>query len=281
MRLLIIDLIMLFLALWGGASAAETGKQKEGDSLQVADLSVGSQPCEIGTMNYRYFVPDLSSVEGKVPLVLFLHGLGDGGADNVSQLRHSESLIFVQPENQKTYPCFFIAPQLPKKQSWSSASDTPLPHLEAAVQIVKNLCAKYPSIDTDRLYITGISAGGRGAFDALAKYPDFFAAAVPISASLDTRMFDGSQTVAVWAFYTKTEKAYVRQGCDTLLRFVENRGGTVRKTVYPKGGHNAWQWAYNEPELIPWLFRQRRCTAQKVCDVPETPASPKLASTDN
>jgi len=115
---------------------------------------------------------------------------------------------------------------------------------------------KYPNVDTKRLYVTGLSSGGIGAFDALAKYEYKFAGAVPISAGWDPNMFQHKQGVAVWAFYNDDEKKFTQDSCEKSMQEIIKNGGVARKTVFNKKGHDAWSWAYAEPELIPWLFKQ-------------------------
>lgn len=231
--------------------------------LRVADLHGGIHTEPDGAkMPYRYFAPENISPKTKVPLVLFLHGLGERGTDNGRHLSVQPApLIFVQPQVQKKYPCFFVAPQHPNGTYWCGGDyNRPSTVLRMAVAIVDELIEKYPAIDVERLYVTGLSSGGIGAWDAIAKFPGKFAGAAPISAGWDSKMIKEKQGVAVWAFYNKEEGAFIRDNCDLMLETVVEKGGIARKTIYTGRGHDAWTRAYAEPVLIKWLFKQRRYT---------------------
>jgi predicted peptidase len=211
------------------------------------------------TIPYRYFAPSRLPKQAKVPLVLFLHGLGEAGTDNRHLERRPECLVFVQPEVQAKTPCFFVAPQHPPGQYWiDGAFDQTSPAMRAAMAIVDRLIEAHGTIDRDRLYVTGLSSGGIGAWEAIAKFPYKFAGAVPISACWDPRMLKHKQGVSVWAFYNQGDGDFLRTHCDEMLQAVVQLGGVALRTAYPGGGHDAWTRAYQEPRLIPWLFAQRR-----------------------
>lgn len=210
-------------------------------------------------MPYRYFVPGNIPPRTKAPLILFLHGLGEAGISNNHLTRFPYPLTFVQPSIQKQYPCFFIAPQHKSGEQWASGRfDKPSCSLSMAIAIVDRFMETYSFIDRDRIYVTGISSGGIGTWDAIAKFPGKFAAAVPISAGWDAKMLQKKQGVAVWAFYNNGELDFIQDVCDNMLKKVINMGGIAQITIYPRGGHNAWSAAYAEPNLPVWLFKQRR-----------------------
>ncbi|MEI6514755.1 MAG: hypothetical protein WCO77_02150, partial [bacterium] len=97
-----------------------------------------------------------------------------------------------------------------------------------------------------------------GTWDIIAKFPGRFAAAIPIAAGWDPRSIRHSVPTTVWAFYNRDESAFNRHTCDAMLDAMARKGGVVRRTVYPSGGHDSWSAAYAEPDLIPWLFKQKR-----------------------
>lgn len=211
------------------------------------------------TMGYRYFVPENAATDAPVPLVLFLHGIGERGTDNKRQLRHPEPLMCLSSDSQARYPCFLVAPQHGQREQWAGGGfDEPSAALRGAVEIVDLLIGRFPAIDRERLYVTGLSSGGAGALDCVCKYPYKFAGVVPVSAGWDPAMFVHPQRLAAWGFYNQREAASNRAGCDAMLETVAKYGGAARRTVYPGGGHNAWSKAYREAELIPWLFAHRR-----------------------
>src|SRR5579859_1175754 len=131
------------------------------------------------TLRYRILFPENYDKKKKYPLVLFLHGAGERGRDNEKQLTHGAKL-FLSPEARKNHPCFVVFPQCPAESFWSSVradrSKTPMVFdfdysrpsnapLASALQVVNKISAE-ESVDKSRIYITGLSMGGMGTFEA-------------------------------------------------------------------------------------------------------------------
>lgn len=141
-----------------------------------------------GTLPYRFLEPDTASGAAAVyPLVLFLHGAGERGDDNSAQLKHGTAL-YLEPANRAAFPCFVVAPQCPAEAQWASMpwntlsgeqSGHPTAPMLSVLELVDELAGQYP-VDRDRLYVTGLSMGGFGTWDLITRYPERFAAAVPI-----------------------------------------------------------------------------------------------------
>ena len=138
---------------------------------QVSRFSVEKFSNEKGeTLPYRLLYPDYNTVR-KYPLVVFLHGSGERGTDNEAQLKWGVA-NFASDENMKLYPSFVLAPQCPLESDWSNFSDgkegqtfllqkTPSKPMELLMALIQETIKKYP-IDTNRIYITGVSMGGFG-----------------------------------------------------------------------------------------------------------------------
>ena len=234
-------------------------------------------------MPYRWFEPKELPPRMRVPLVIFLHGLGDSGR---YLFKHEEFLTFVQPVNQKKYPCFLLVPQVTGSgEGWigRGALGEPPPQMAAVVDLVEQMKTKYPAIDPDRVYVLGLSSGGHGALQMIAMWPGVFAGAVTTPGGFDWLLDDfvHHQQVAVWAFYNRSESAGLKEDCDELLERIKKLGGVVRRTTMnsPKlRGHSCWRWAYAEPDLIPWLFAQKRSPIYVKIDVKALlPLSPAWA----
>jgi pimeloyl-ACP methyl ester carboxylesterase len=236
-------------------------------------------------MNYYYFVPDKKNIKKreKVPLVVFLHGIGECGDDVKKLFVHTQVLTFISDENQKKYPCFFLAPQLPGKNSvWtyggyrSKYPNNATDNMMFVISIIDEMIRKYPGIDQNRIYVTGLSSGGHGCWAAISKFPGKFAGAVPVAAGWDAQLelIKTKQKIAVWAFMNPTEAKESRYDAVKLLNKAAKYGADCRYTKFAamrkkKGkngkmgkvkipGHFAWLWAYAEPDLIPWLFAHKR-----------------------
>jgi predicted peptidase len=218
-----------------------------------------------GELLYRLLKPKDYDPQQKYPLVLFLHGAGERGSDNSAQLRHVTA-IFTAKENREKFPCFVLAPQCPDGQKWSDvdwgASRASQPEKAAkpmalAVKLIGDLEKQY-SIDPKRLYITGLSMGGYGTWDAIVRWPDMFAAAVPICGGGDETTADVIAKLPIWVFHGDKDGAVKVERSRNMVEALKKAGGSPKYTEYPGVGHNSWEPASKEPELLPWLFRQKR-----------------------
>src|SRR5579863_5997975 len=135
-------------------------------------------------MPYRLFHPETTR---KAPLVLYLHGSGGLGDDNLKQLglgNRFGTRVWLLPENQNRFPCYVLAPQTDRGWIRYDFSQQPARELPGfgdgarlALEIVDALRREFV-IDERRIYIAGNSMGGAGVWNVLANRPNFFAAAV-------------------------------------------------------------------------------------------------------
>jgi predicted peptidase len=232
--------------------------------VKIEDLHAGVHDGGYrGPMHYRYFVPELDEGE-KAPLILFLHGTDwqrvefpRNGTNNYYQFREPEILAFVQPVAQKKYPCFLVAPQQINGTPWCSPPrSSPSRVMENAVDIVDVLIARYPNIDTNRLYVTGVDSGSAGAFEAVAQYPNKFAALVAMSGGRDPDAFGEKQKTTAWVSYCEGESPGVTEYSDVMFKLFSSWGGDSRLVVYPGEGRMSWEYGYMDKNLYAWLFKQ-------------------------
>lgn len=213
---------------------------------------------------YRLLKPKDYQPQEKYPLVLFLHGAGERGDDNKKQLMHGMG-DFASDEIMEKYPCFVIAPQCPNGQQWANVpwSDDshtmpkePSESLRLTLALVAALQKEF-SIDADRLYVTGLSMGGFGTWDAIQRRPELFAAAVPICGGGDTAQAKAIAHIPVWAFHGDQDTAVKTQRSRDMIAALKAAGGSPKYTEYPGVGHNSWSAAYADPMMYQWLFEQR------------------------
>ena len=216
-----------------------------------------------GTLPYRLFVPSNYTASVHYPLVLFLHGSGERGTDNRTQVTgQSGVLAFLWNENQAKQQCFLAAPQCPTSGNWyDTARHAQLPALIASLKTQFN-------IDADRVYVTGLSMGGGGTWDMLALDGSLFAAGIPLSG------FAGSLTAAatsaatygipIWNFHAADDGTVNVSNSRNLISGNRNLGGTPIYTEFATGGHAIWSAAYATPLLYDWLIAQKRGTAATV-----------------
>jgi predicted peptidase len=216
------------------------------------------------TLGYRALVPaDIE--EGKTyPLIVFLHGAGERGDDNTIQLVHGMADLCTD-EMMARHPAFVIAPQCPNEQRWSnvdwSSPSSTLPEevsdsLSATIELVDAMCEEFP-IDKDRLYITGLSMGGYGTWDALARYPGKFAAAIPICGGGDPAQVEHIGDTPIWVFHGDQDEA-VRVGRSReMVNALREAGHSPIYTEYEGVGHDSWTETYHNRLVWDWLFAQR------------------------
>jgi predicted peptidase len=222
-------------------------------------------------MPYRLFRPEAS---GKVPLVLYLHGGGGLGDDNEKQLGVGNvygTRVWLLPENQKRFPCYVLVPQT--NSGWvrydqSERAEGPpkvLPGLgdgaRLALEIIDELRREFAhglAIDEHRIYVTGQSMGGSGTWHMTAQRPKFFAAAVACCAAETNEEAAESLDTPLWNFHGDADKNVPVSLSRDRIAALRNAGGHPIYTEYAGVEHNVWQWAYTEPELVKWVFSQRR-----------------------
>jgi predicted peptidase len=217
------------------------------------------------TLRYCILSPQSIDSSASYPLVLFLHGAGERGRDNQKQLAVGVG-NFASDYNLKTYPCYILAPQCPEGKKWVEVDwklpahiqpATPSVNLIMTMDLVDSLC-KTLKIDTNRLYITGLSMGGFGTWDAITRYPGKFAAAIPVCGGGDTTKAYIIKNIPVWAFHGLKDKLVMPLRSISMVRAINNAGGNAKLSTYPEVGHDAWNKAYIDPELYRWLFTKRK-----------------------
>ncbi|MCL4202768.1 MAG: prolyl oligopeptidase family serine peptidase [Pirellulaceae bacterium] len=198
------------------------------------------------------------------PLLVFLHGAGERGQDNRCQLVHGMN-EFASDEIMARYPCFVAAPQCPADQQWVDTpwsadshrmADEPTPVLRWTLELIDHLAERYP-VDPRRIYLSGLSMGGFGVWELLARRPRQFAAAVIICGGGDPATAPVIAHVPVWAFHGDSDPAVKPQRSRDMVRAIEQAGGSPKHTEYLDTGHDSWSVTYRDPRMYAWLFAQR------------------------
>jgi predicted peptidase len=226
------------------------------------------------TLNYRLFVPPAARQANnteKFPLVLYLHGSGGCGDNNIGQLTdggYNGAQLFVSAEVQKSHPSFVLAPQCPKKQVWGGINFAekkftpgvaPSEPLRLTLALLAKLTKDYP-VDTTRQYITGLSLGGFGTWQAITEAPDTFAAAIPIcgGAPVTSAPALAQTKIPIWAFHGGKDTTVPTDFSRHIVKALKDLSADITYTEYPSAGHNSWSAAYAEKELVTWLFSKQK-----------------------
>jgi len=214
-------------------------------------------------MPYRLFRPGTG---GKVPLVLYLHGSGGLGDDNLKQLTLGNifgTRVWLLPENQQRFPCYVVVPQTDRGWIRYDFSQQPARELPGfgdgsrlALEIVDGLCREF-SIDERHIYVTGQSMGGAGAWNVITNRPRFFAAAVICCGGESPDDGTGSIDTPLWNFHGDSDQTVPVSSSRDRIAARRKAGGHPLYTEYAGVDHNVWEWAYTEPALPKWTFSQR------------------------
>ncbi|MGH8903201.1 MAG: dienelactone hydrolase family protein [Egibacteraceae bacterium] len=201
-----------------------------------------------------------------MPLVLLLHGAGERGNDNRSQLANGVMNLLGSETATARFPCFYVLPQCPTNQRWVDVDwsaerhilpPQPSAALAATLKLLDSLLDRHP-IDPQRLYLIGLSMGAFGVWDLLSRFPERFAAAAPICGGGDEDALVAARAVPIWAFHGARDPEVPVERSRRAIAALRAAGGTPRYTEYAAVGHDAWTNAFAEPAFLHWLFAQRR-----------------------
>lgn len=214
---------------------------------------------------YRFSSPENYNSESleRYPLLIFLHGAGERGNDNEIQLSYVDK-IFGSEEFRYEFPCFVIVPQCPEDKRWVEV-DWGLPsHTqpeEMSISLKLTMALVYETmmnyrIDTQRIYVVGLSMGGYGTWDLITRFPYLFAGAIPICGGGDEKVADKIVDVPVWAFHGAKDKAVPVDRSRNMINTIKENGGNPKYTEYPDKGHLVWTSAFETEGIWEWLFSQ-------------------------
>lgn len=177
---------------------------------------------------YRLFVPDDYAETREYPLILFLHGAMWRGTDNITHLDNELAVFWVQDAVQFIRPCFVVLPQIPAGRTWEVVSgpvDTfpSAPMLEMVINLLDSLKREF-SIDSHRIACAGKSIGGLGVYGLLSRYPDRFAAAMPVAGMTMYRDISQISGIPIWILHAKDDPAVPIDLSLDLVRLLEQEG---------------------------------------------------------
>ncbi len=213
------------------------------------------------TMPYRLFVPNGYDGQKKYPLIVWLHGAGGAGQDNLRQIVGDQiagTRTWTQPATQAKYPAFVLAPQT--AEGWSaqpkgSSPDALSAPLLLVVGILDSLENEF-SIDRHRIYVAGQSDGGYAVWDLITKRPERVAAAIAVCGGGDPARAARVATMPIWVFHGDADNVVPVIASRQMVAAINRAGGHPRYTEYKGAGHDVWKRAFAEPGLVDWLFAQ-------------------------
>ncbi|MFI5272877.1 MAG: peptidase [Ktedonobacterales bacterium] len=226
------------------------------------------------SMTFYVHVPDGYDPTRRYPLVLLLHGGGERGNSNATPAQNRDRLLtlpyvrqWASPAVQSRWPSFIVIPQVLDDHRWvnvpaahgsyslaANATDT----LRLAVEVIGALQrSTYAGIDSQRLYITGMSMGGYGVWEAVERWPSTFAAAAPIAGAGDPAHAGVLARMPIWAFHGVTDSIVPVSGSRDMIRAIQRASGEPRYTEYAATNHDIWMRVYTSQDFLSWLFAQK------------------------
>jgi len=237
--------LLFFFARIEQAVAAEKpvpGKQVEQDYVAVGDKTA--------TARYLLFLPKgYGKSDKQWPLIYFLHGRGESyGPLSLVKKWGPPKIVESKPD----FPYIVVSPQCPRKESWKQ------PRQQKILSgLLEDILKKY-RVDSDRVYLTGLSMGGYGSWTLAARTPQKFAAVVPICGGGDPADAAKMKHLPIWVFHGKEDGAVPIKRSREMVEALQKAGSkSVRFTTLEHFGHNSWSAAYASPVLYDWLNRQR------------------------
>jgi predicted peptidase len=211
--------------------------------------------------DYLLFLPKgyEANSDKRWPLILFLHGAGERGT-NVWQvdIHGPAKYIAEHPE----FPFILVSPQCPAGEAWSN---------EVVLELLNEVSASH-KVDSQRVYLTGLSMGGFGTWDLAVMHPEKFAAVAPICGGGEVlhvllaklgyatpERKAALKGLPVWAFHGARDNIVPPTESERMVRALKDLGaGEVKLTVYPEATHNSWAQTYSNPEFYQWLLEHKR-----------------------
>lgn len=245
--------------------------------LQAQDLSQFKKQWIIqdgDTLPYRILLPEGYDSSRYYPLVLFLHGRGESGSDNEKQLTHGAKL-FVADSFRKKYPSIVVFPQCPANNYWSNVQAVtegskkgkrtfyfvpggePTRAMRSVMGLMENLQARF-RINQQQVYVMGLSMGGMGTFELVRRMPGTFAAAIPICGGANPATASTLKGTSWWIFHGGKDDVVLPINSIQMVEALRKLKVKLKFTLFPEANHNSWDPAFAEPELMKWLFSQRK-----------------------
>ena len=218
---------------------------------------------------YRLVLPETYDETKSYPMIVFLHGAGERGNDNVLQLFHCvQYLADTLPE------CIIVAPQCPVNNQWV---DTPWTNgaysidkvpesneLKAVIELLDALQEEF-NVDADRIYASGLSMGGFGAWDLMMRHNDYFAAGVLVCGGGDPSQAEALKDTPLFVFHGDADDAVPVSGSRDTVQAIRDAGGELVQYVeYPGKGHGIWNDAFAHPGMLQELLTYKLSTRYPV-----------------
>lgn len=258
------------------ANAMESVSLQENAGAHPASEELGLKPYLFSDggsdhpLPFRFYAPgvEFRSGDEKIPMIIWLHGAGSGGTDNVKNVNANLARRVLADDSPVKGKCFLMFPQFHDEYNWwtyTSKAGTPKRGVPGRqiMDFVDELVEKVPAVDGNRIYLMGMSQGGFGIPYLVTSYPNRFAAQVLVSGMTWTVPWTKKNVIPSWLYYSHDDpimhqngKDYGAEMTETLLEVADEE--IIKITTYEKEGHGGpLKRAMEDPALLPWLFAQK------------------------
>ncbi len=199
---------------------------------------------------YRIYLPkDYDGKGSKLPIVFFLHGVGERGDDLDLIEKHGIPKLI---KNGKSFPFITVAPQCPPSQWWSEPK-----MIKSLISLVEEIFQKY-DIDKSKVYITGLSMGGFGTIALANERPDFFAAALAVCGGADFNDFENLRDMPLWLLHGSDDDTHPASYSEKIYDHLKDENSEIKLTIYDGVDHNSWDITYDNPDIYDWLLSKQK-----------------------
>jgi len=229
--------ILLFIALSVYLVSPTIGQSKQKELKTIFSAEI----------NYLMFLPKEYSEKGvPSPMIIFLHGSGERG-NNLEKVKAWGPPAIV--EKNPDFPFVVVSPQCPEDEYWN---------VFLLKKMIDDVLQNY-NIDKSRVYLTGLSMGGYGAWELAINYPNYFAAIAPICGGGNPAFVSQLKDIPVWVFHGKKDDAVPEQQSAEMVEALKKIGANVEYTILPEGRHvDTWVYAYGEAGLFDWFLKHTK-----------------------
>lgn len=239
-----------------GLTACATHKAAEMPKPNQKPMAFKTKLSRTAQAEYLLYLPaDYKQRGGKRwPLMLFLHGAGERGTNIWKVAVHGPPKIV---KDTPDFPFVLVSPQCPADGLWSQ---------DTLMALLDEVTRKY-AVDTNRIYLTGLSMGGYGAWKLATTYPEKFAAVAPVCGGgeivdvllASRRKAAALKSLGIWAFHGAKDPVVPVEESERMVSALKRAGCTdVQLTVYPETTHDSWTQTYSNPKLYDWFLTHKR-----------------------
>ncbi|MDA3939706.1 MAG: prolyl oligopeptidase family serine peptidase [Spirochaetia bacterium] len=219
-------------------------------------------------LNYRIYLPDDHLEQSEIylyPLILFFHGSGNRGKDNLLPVLGSPKDI-LEITKKLQIPVIIIVPQCPSNFQWSDIPRNaaisrmkaiPTLPMKLSIDLLEDTIKNYP-VDSDRIYTAGFSMGGYAVWEILQRMPDKFAAGIPVCGGGDENLTEFIKDIPIWAFHGENDTIVSPERSRNMINSLIRSGGAPIYTEYKNTGHNSWTKTFSNEDVILWLLDQSK-----------------------